>query len=51
MQRMIGCSTPEFKLVENPTVDEPVRNDLLKSSGSVKQEVNKAQCASFDILH
>ena len=43
--RIIGCSTPESKLVENPTVDEPiVRNDeTLKSSGSVKQEVNKAQ--------
>ena len=50
MQRMIGCSTPEFKLVENSTVDEPVINDSLKSSGSVKQEVNKAQRASFDVL-
>ena len=44
--RIIGCSTPESKLVENPTVDEPIirNDDLLKSSGSVKQEVNKAQC-------
>jgi putative transposase len=44
--RIIGCSTPESKLVENPTVDEPIiRNDeTLKSSGSVKQEVNKTQC-------
>lgn len=25
-----------------PTMDDPIRNDLLKSSGSVKQEVNKA---------
>jgi hypothetical protein len=50
MQRTIGCSTPEFKLVENPTVDDPTSNSSLKSSGSVKQEVNKAQCASFDIL-
>ena len=50
MQRTIGCSTPESKLVENPTVDEPTSNSLLKSSGSVKQEVNKAQRASFDIL-
>jgi putative transposase len=45
--RIIGCSTPEFKLVENPTVDDPIRNDSLKSSGSVKQEVNKAQSATL----
>ena len=45
--RIIGCSTPEFKLVENSTVDEPVRNDSLKSSGSMKQEVNKAQCLTM----
>ena len=38
--RIIGCSSPEFKLVENPTMDDPIRNDTLKSSGSVKQEVN-----------
>ena len=44
--RIIGCSMPESKLVENPTVDEPIRSDLLKSSGSVKQEVNKAQCST-----
>ena len=41
--RIIGCSTPESKLVENPTVDEPNSNAMLKSSGSVKQEVNKAR--------
>ena len=45
--RIIGHSMPEFKLVENPTVDEPIRSDLLKSSGSVKQEVNKAQCSTL----
>ena len=47
--RIIGCSTPESKLVENPTVDEPVisNDDSLKSSGSVKQEVNKAQCSDL----
>ena len=39
----------DFKLVENPTaerrttrkcgaMDDPIRNDLLKSNGSVKQE-------------
>ena len=41
--RIIGCSSPEFKFVENPTMDDPIRNDSLKSSGSVKQEVNKAR--------
>ena len=41
--RIIGCSTPESKLVENTTADEPTGNSSLKSSDSVKQEVNKAQ--------
>ena len=45
--RIIGCSTPEYKLVENPTVDDPVGNGSLKSSGSVKQEVNKAHSPSL----
>ena len=47
--RLIGCSTSESKLVENPTVDDPVisNDDSLKSSGSVKQEVNKAQCSTM----
>mgnify|MGYP003563030087 FL=1 len=45
--RIIGCSTPESKLVENPTMDDPIRNDSLKSSGSVKQEVNKASGKSW----
>lgn len=42
--RMIGSSTAEFTLVENPTMDDPIGNDLLKSSGFMKQEVNKEQC-------
>ena len=41
--RIIGSSTTEFTLVENPTMDGPIRNDLLKSSGSMKQEVNNEQ--------
>ena len=41
--RIIGCSTPEFTLVDYPTVDDPVRNDLLKSSDRLKQEVDKEQ--------
>ncbi len=45
--RIIGCSTPESKLVENPTVDEPTGDNSLKSSGSVKQEVDKAHCSTL----
>lgn len=41
--RIIGSSTTEFTLVDYPTVDDPVRNDLLKSSGRLKQEVNNEQ--------
>ncbi len=41
--RIIGCSTTKFTLADYPTVDEPIRNDLLKSSGRVKQEVNNEQ--------
>ena len=45
--RIIGCSTPESKLVENPTMDEPNSNVTLKSSGSGKQEVNNEQTSLF----
>lgn len=45
--RIIGCSTPEYKLVENPTMDDPIGNDSLKSSGSVKQEVNKVRSSTL----
>ena len=41
--RIIGCSTTEFTLVDYPTVDDPIRNDLLKSSDRLKQEVNNEQ--------
>ena len=40
--RIIGCSTPEFKLVDYSTMDD--RSEMnLKSSDRVKQEVNKEQ--------
>lgn len=56
--RIIGCSSPEYKLVENPTVerrttrkcgamDDPTGNSSLKSSGFVKQEVNKARSSTL----
>ena len=41
--RIICSSTTEFTLVDYPTVDDPIRNDLLKSSGRLKQEVNNEQ--------
>jgi hypothetical protein len=41
-QRIIGCSTTEFTLVDYPTMDE--RSSLnLKSSGRLKQEVKSEQ--------
>jgi len=47
--RIIGCSTTEFTLVKNPTMDDPIGNNLLKSSGSMKQEVNNEQASLFKI--
>lgn len=41
--RIIGCSTSEYTLVDYPTADDPIRNDLLKSGGRLKQEVNNEQ--------
>ena len=55
--RIIGSSTTEFgakqvcpcsaTLVDYPTVDDPVRDDLLKSSDRLKQEVNKEHTSLF----
>ena len=56
--RIIGCSTPEFKLVESPTaerrttrkcgaMDDILSDEGLKSSGSVKQEVNKVRSSTL----
>ena len=39
----IGCSTSEFTLVDYPTVDDRLSNEVLKSSGRLKQEVNNEQ--------
>jgi putative transposase len=41
----VGQELPNFKPVENPTMDE--RHLDLKSSGSVKQEVNKARSSTL----
>ena len=40
--RTIGLSSPEFTLVDYPTVDEPNINVMLKSSDRVKQEKNES---------
>ena len=45
--RIIGCSTPEFMLVDYPTVDDILSNEVLKSSGRMKQEVNNGQTNLF----
>ena len=47
--RIIGCSTSEFTLVDYPTVDDRLGNEVLKSSGRVKQEVNNEQASLFKI--
>lgn len=41
--RIIGCSTAEYTLVDYPTVDDRLSNEVLKSSGRLKQEVNNEQ--------
>ena len=43
----VGCCTPEFTLVDYPTVDDILSNEVLKSSGRLKQEVNNAQTSLF----
>jgi len=41
--RKIGSSTTEFTLVDYPTVDDRLSNEILKSSDRMKQEVNNEQ--------
>lgn len=45
--RTIGCSTPEFTLVDYPTVDDRLSDEVLKSGGRLKQEVNNEQTSLF----
>jgi hypothetical protein len=42
----IGQRLSEFTLVDNPTMDDPTGNSLLKSSGWMKQE-EKAKIYNF----
>ncbi len=41
--RIIGRSTSEFTLADYPTMDDKLNNEVLKSSGRSKQEVNNEQ--------
>ena len=45
--RIIGCSTSEFTLANCPTVDDRLSDEVLKSSGRLKQEVNNEQTSLF----
>ena len=46
--KTVGSSTPELTLADYPTVDDPVRNDSLKSSDRLKQEI---ECMEFIEFH
>ena len=45
--RIIGCSTSEFTLADYPTMDDRLSDEVLKSSGRLKQEVNNEQTSLF----
>ncbi len=38
-ERIIGSRTPEFTLVDYPTMDDKLGNKALKSSDRLKQEI------------
>ena len=40
-KKLVGLSSPEFTLAENPPVDDRLGNKVLKSSDSLKQEKNE----------
>lgn len=37
-KRIVGIRYPELMLVDHPTIDEPIINEMLKSSDGLKQE-------------
>ena len=45
--RIIGCSTSEFTLVDYPTMDDRLSDEVLKSSGRLRQEVNNEHTSLF----
>ena len=44
---LVGARSTEFTLAENPTVDDRLSNEVLKSSGSLKQEVKSIENHRF----
>ena len=46
----IGLSKPEFTSVENGYVDDPVRNNSLKSARSLKQKGKPAKIANEAVV-
>ena len=46
MNNQVGSSTTEFTLVDYPPMDDKL-NEVLKSSGRLKQEVNNEQTSLF----
>ena len=49
-EQQIGLSKPEFTLVEIAPVDDPIRNDSLKSTQSSKQEVVLVRAFSENLV-
>lgn len=45
----VGRCTPEFTLVDYPPMDDRLSDEVLKSSGRMKQEVNNEQTSLFKI--
>lgn len=46
-KRIIGCCTPEYTLVDCPTVDDRLGDEALKNSDRLKQEADKEQCTTL----
>ena len=49
--KQIGSRTTEFTLVEKPTVDDRLSNEVLKSSVSLKQEIKYDRIIDFIIFY
>ena len=45
--RIIGRSTSELTLVDYPTVDDILSDEVLKSGGRLKQEANNEQSSNL----
>jgi putative transposase len=49
IDKNVGCCTPEFTLADYPPMDDRLSDEVLKSSGRLKQEVNNEQTSLFRI--